>query len=74
MVYGERGVGFIHVHHLKPLSEISKEYEVDPIGDLRPLCPNCHAMIHRRPEMGIEELKELIQTQRPDRSDQSSPL
>lgn len=47
-VYGEVGEGYIHVHHTKPLSEINSEYEVDPIADLRPVCPNCHSMIHRR--------------------------
>jgi 5-methylcytosine-specific restriction protein A len=53
--------GFIHVHHLTPLSTIGKEYRVDPIKDLRPICPNCHAVIHsRRPAMSIEEAKQLI--------------
>ncbi|MBE2205725.1 MAG: HNH endonuclease [Chthoniobacterales bacterium] len=62
-VYGELGSGFIHVHHLKALAEIGREYEIDPVSDLRPICPNCHAMIHRREEMmTIEELRELIQT------------
>jgi hypothetical protein len=60
-VYGEVGSGFIHVHHLKPLSEIRKEYVIDPIADLRPVCPNCHAMIHNGSEMiTIETLKALI--------------
>lgn len=46
--YGEVAEGFIHVHHLRPLSEIGEEYEVDPVADLRPVCPNCHAVLHRR--------------------------
>ncbi len=59
--YGQIGEGFIHVHHLKPLSEIGQEYEVDPIEDLRPVCPNCHAMLHRKkPPYTIEQLKDLI--------------
>jgi len=41
-VYGEIGRDFIHVHHLRPLSDIAEEYEVDPIAELRPVCPNCH--------------------------------
>lgn len=45
-VYGPLAEGFIHVHHLISLSEIGEEYEVDPIADLRPVCPNCHAIIH----------------------------
>jgi predicted HNH restriction endonuclease len=60
--YGELGKGFIHVHHLKPLKNIRKTYKVDPIKDLRPVCPNCHAMIHCREEMQtIEQIKKLIQ-------------
>ena len=63
-VFGELGCGFIHVHHLKPLSQIKEEYEVDPIADLRPICPNCHAMIHNRAEMmSIQALKRLIREQ-----------
>jgi 5-methylcytosine-specific restriction protein A len=59
--YGEVGEGFIHVHHLKPLSQVGSGYRVDPIQDLRPVCPNCHAMIHRRdPPYGIDELKGLL--------------
>jgi hypothetical protein len=45
-VYGEEAEGYIHVHHLRPLSEIGCEYVVDPMGDLRPVYPNCHAVIH----------------------------
>lgn len=61
-VYGELGIGLIHVHHLQPLSEASGEYELDPIRDLRPVCPNCHAIIHRRkPPYTIEEIKALLQ-------------
>jgi 5-methylcytosine-specific restriction enzyme A len=59
--YGEMGIGFIHVHHLKPLSEIGEEYQVDPIEDLRPVCPNCHAMIHSRKQPhSIEEVKQQL--------------
>jgi len=60
-VFGEIGQSFIHVHHLKPLSEIAEEYIVDPVKDLRPVCPNCHSMIHRRsPPFSIEEIKKLL--------------
>ena len=58
--YGEIGDGFIHVHHLKQLADIGAEYELDPINDLRPVCPNCHAMLHRRrPAYSIDELRAL---------------
>jgi 5-methylcytosine-specific restriction protein A len=60
--YGELGKGFIHVHHIKPLSEINENYNVDPKKDLRPICPNCHAMLHRKsPILGIDELKIIKQ-------------
>lgn len=60
-VYGKVGAGFIHVHHLKPLAEIREEYELNPIEDLRPVCPNCHAVIHlRKPAYTIEEVKKLL--------------
>lgn len=59
--YGKLAEGYIHVHHLRSLSEIRDEYEVDPVADLRPVCPNCHAVIHRRnPPYSIEEVKSMI--------------
>lgn len=59
--YGELGEGYIHVHHIVPLSEIRQQYRIDPIKDLRPLCANCHVMIHRRrPALTIDELKAIV--------------
>jgi 5-methylcytosine-specific restriction protein A len=59
--YGAIGEGFIHVHHIKQLSGIGKEYEVDPVSDLVPVCPNCHAMLHkRRPPFSVSELKKML--------------
>jgi hypothetical protein len=55
------GEGFIHVHHIIPISKINEEYIVDPIKDLRPVCPNCHAVIHRFKEpYTIEEVKNML--------------
>lgn len=60
-VYGLAGKDLIHVHHKKPLSQIKKEYIPDPIQDLVPVCPNCHAIIHREdPPMKIEKLQKII--------------
>lgn len=61
MYYGKVAEGYIHVHHLLPLWEIHNEYVVDPIKDLRPLCPNCHAAIHLDRSITIEDLKKLIE-------------
>jgi hypothetical protein len=59
--YGAIGDGFIHVHHLVPLASIGKEYVVKPVEDLRPVCPNCHAMLHKRiPPLSIEELRSMM--------------
>jgi len=59
--YGEIGKGFIHVHHLTPVSRIGKTYQVDPINDLIPVCPNCHSMLHRQePPLTIDELKRIM--------------
>lgn len=62
--YGSIGKGYIHVHHIIPLHKIKKEHKVDAIKELVPVCPNCHAMLHRNGssdiDMTIEELKELI--------------
>lgn len=62
-VYGEIGKGFIHVHHIIPLNEIDKEYIVDYKKDLIPVCPNCHAMLHRKhngQRLSIEKLKKEL--------------
>lgn len=59
--YGDLGADFIHVHHLRDLAAIGSEYEIDPIADLRPVCPNCHAMLHREcPAMSIESLRAML--------------
>jgi 5-methylcytosine-specific restriction protein A len=59
--YGGRGKHFVHVHHLVPLASIGEAYVLDPIKDLRPICPNCHSMIHRTdPPCSIEILKGFI--------------
>jgi hypothetical protein len=47
-VYGEVMAGFTHIHHLNLLSSLGADYEVDPIRALRPVCPNCHAVLHRQ--------------------------
>ncbi|GHC65141.1 HNH endonuclease [Ulvibacter litoralis] len=59
--FGELGRNFIHVHHIIDISTIGKEYSVNPITDLIPVCPNCHAMLHKqKPAYSVEELKSTI--------------
>jgi 5-methylcytosine-specific restriction protein A len=61
-VYGEIGEGFIHVHHLTPVSQVGAEgMFFDPLIDLIPVCPNCHSMLHKRnPPFSIEEMEKII--------------
>ncbi|MBT2679267.1 HNH endonuclease [Bacillus sp. ISL-35] len=62
-IYGEVGRDFIHIHHIVPLHLIQQDYVVDPVKDLIPVCPNCHAMLHRKENgvyMSVEELRKRI--------------
>lgn len=62
--FGSMAHGFIHIHHLKPLSEIQEEYQVDPVADLCPVCANCHAVIHLGGQTrSIEEVKSMLSNQ-----------
>jgi HNH endonuclease len=64
--YGQIGSGFIHVHHLNPLASTKGRRTVNPQSDLRPVCPNCHEMLHRRnPPFGIDEMKSMLRPARP---------
>lgn len=60
--FGEAGRGFMQVHHIVPGSRVDASYVLDPLTDLVPLCPNCHAMAHRRtPEpYSPAELRRMI--------------
>jgi hypothetical protein len=61
--YGEAAAGYIQVHHLIPIAQIGAKYRLRPIRDMRPVCPNCHAAIHRRePPFLIEEIKLMLRT------------
>ena len=60
--YGPQAAGYIHVHHLRPLAAIGAEYVLDPVHDLVPVCPNCHAVMHMRREepYTVEEVREML--------------
>lgn len=63
--YGKEARNLIVVHHLKPIAYSSGRQRVDPIRDLRPVCPNCHAVLHlRNPPYSIEEVKALARRRR----------
>ena len=60
--YGSVAKGLIQVHHLKPLAALGgQRIVVDPIQDLRPVCANCHLVIHRRePPYTIEDVQDFL--------------
>jgi 5-methylcytosine-specific restriction protein A len=60
--YGETAAGFIEVHHLVPATLLGSDYQLDPVADLVPLCPNCHAMAHLGvgTPRTVAELRQLI--------------
>ena len=61
-MYGDEFKGKIHVHHKVPLNQIGESYQVDPIKDLIPVCPNCHMILHCKKDgfYTIEEIKRKI--------------
>jgi len=61
--YGPLGDAFIHIHHIERLADTGKRL-VNPKTDLIPVCPNCHAMLHRRspPLLPQELIKKIEET------------
>ncbi len=55
-VYGEIGRGFIHVHHINPLAECGRDIS----ANLIPVCPNCHAMLHRYLKEDTRDYHDMI--------------
>lgn len=61
--YGERGAGYIHAHHLLPVSELEPG-AILTIDDLAMVCANCHAMLHKAPWISVAELRATYTTRR----------
>lgn len=58
-MYGDIGSGFIEAHHTKPVSLMISNEKTN-IKDLKPVCSNCHRMLHRaQPLLTIDELKAM---------------
>ena len=64
--YGQLGEGYIDIHHIKPICQYSangvNEFIKNAVKDVRPVCANCHRMIHRDPKkpLSMEELKAIV--------------
>ncbi len=61
--YGEYAEGYIHIHHVVPLSEFEKPKAIDPETDLVPLCANCHSVVHRKKSktLSIYQIRSLVE-------------
>ncbi len=60
-LYGRAAAGIIHVHHLTPLSTVGESHRIDPAIDLMPVCPNCHAVIHRNtPPYTLDQVRAML--------------
>ncbi|PPF39168.1 HNH endonuclease [Rathayibacter sp. AY1A3] len=61
VTYGDRGRGYIEVHHVLPLhvsGEVATELE-----DLALLCSNCHRMVHKTPWTTPTQLRVVVRAQ-----------
>ena len=60
--FGDAGADAIDVHHVVPAAMLGGGYQLDPVADLVPLCPNCHAVAHQRAgvPLTIQELRAMM--------------
>lgn len=65
--YGPYARGLIHVHHTVPVSQFDAPRKIDPAKDLVPVCPNCHAVIHRQRDstLSICALRQMLDDAKP---------
>jgi predicted HNH restriction endonuclease len=67
--YGPEAEGLIHVHHRRPRASVRARSTINPVRDLVPVCPNCHAVIHRTdPPISIKKIQQMLE-QAQSRSD-----
>ena len=60
VTYGDRGTGFIEVHHAFPIHLLVPGTKTK-LDDLHLLCANCHRMIHsRRPWLTLDQLRAYL--------------
>lgn len=64
--YGDWGDGYIQIHHEKPIYQTNDEGFSQYIGEavkaMKPLCANCHCMIHRQKNttLTLDQLKQIM--------------
>lgn len=65
-IYGELGDGYIQMHHENPIYQYSDDgfetYISEAVTNMKPLCANCHCMVHRNKGrlISITELKAIM--------------
>ncbi|MEZ3160953.1 HNH endonuclease [Microbacterium sp. BWT-B31] len=59
-VYGERGAGYVEVHHVVPLHVSGPT--TTSLSDLALLCANCHRMCHRGALITPVEVRQLVES------------
>lgn len=63
--YGAESARCIHVHHLEPLAALRSQHVVNPVDDLRPVCPNCHTVLHTvEPPLSVSELRTRLRARK----------
>lgn len=56
--YGRIAKDYAHVHHTKPISTVGDGYVPNLEEDFAVLCPNCHAIAHRRsPPLTVAQVR-----------------
>lgn len=65
IVYGPELEGLILVHHLELVSAGQRSRAVNPVRDMRPVCANCHLVIHRKtPPFTVAEVRRMRKNHR----------
>ena len=65
-IYGDLGDGYIQMHHENPIYQYSDDgfetYISEAVKNMKPLCANCHCMVHRNKGrlISITELKAIM--------------
>lgn len=64
-VYGELGLGYIEVHHKRPLSDRGRQH-IATTKDVNVVCANCHRVLHRngKKPISIEKLRKVVADQK----------
>ena len=63
LAYPEIGHGYIEIHHLKPIVELQGQtFSMEQaLENVRPLCANCHRIVHRRrPPIPVDKIQEIL--------------